>query len=272
MQIGGGFAGTINHSSPRPCCDWESGAPLPALPRTAVREISLQRSCHVDGMPAVRLNPPVPGNKNEGLYSYERNGERRLLKILSWDCSTPSHGLIEALQGMKLGAQVGGPMVFEYGRIHDDYARRGWFVEMEHIFHGLESVTLKELLLPGGDVKRLLEWGCVPRMAALIVGALARGVSPFDIDFIAAREGVRFIDTQWFKRWEERANGHACWASVFNTLGKLDQREPEVARRLMLEIEQLWILADVSLRQIEGSAQVVNAMSLQFAGFGPRRR
>jgi len=171
----------------------------------------------IDGIDANRMTPPPqhhPGVTNFGLYTYQRNGSRRVLKIIdllpeNLDRIQDSRRLNvwdSDVRSLLLAERVGGPRVYRWGVVLLPDCKRGIFVEMEHLFFGRPSITLKGLQRDHDtrDLQRLLDGGPQMRlmrpMARLWVRALEGGVVPNarDIDVIFSEGQARWLDPlQW---------------------------------------------------------------------------
>lgn len=169
----------------------------------------------VNGIGARRIGDAW-GNQNEGIYVYNINGSERLLKILKLDfaqdlakqygnqTSVPELeiGLLNReFNGAYRGDKMGGPHLHNVGLVNLPDGTQKFFIEMENIFAGTPSKTLKTFLRDANGDLSLLEKSIgsrqsyVQQMAKMVVKAYEDGMVPNDPDFIFSNGLIRWIDT-----------------------------------------------------------------------------
>lgn len=184
--------------------------------------------------PFVRPREHHWGISNEGIFSLERDSQPRLIKLLTDGSSLSSDArYTAALRGTLLGAALGGPKVFRFGRIRLLNGRLALFIEMEWIFRNQPNFTWKGIQgQPASRFSFLIQGTVTPleKIAALFVTAFEHQVAPgIDLDFIFSNDDVRWIDTaDWRVRTEIDEN---LFTGLEIFVGKLHRIQPVYAMR-----------------------------------------
>lgn len=157
----------------------------------------------IDGIPAERISNI--GADNAGIYALSRGGSPRILKILLYGpASYGVQGARAQLRGARLGQLFGGPVVRRAGVIEGADGSRQFFIEMDELFPGRLSYSLKELFTLAdheGDKENyaMVVGRPAARMGVMLARVLEEGVIPRDPDFLISEDGqVAWLDAnQW---------------------------------------------------------------------------
>lgn len=178
----------------------EGDASFPYLSR-------LDASGAIDGNPAERLS--TIGAANAGVYRLSRDGSPRILKVLLLGPKS-TKGAAQAvagqLRGARLGQLFGGPAVRRAGVLEKPDGEGLFFIEMDELFPGRLSYSLKELYALAEDRGDKEEYALVAgrpaaRMGVMLARVLESGVIPRDLDFLVSEDGeVAWLDAnQWYR-------------------------------------------------------------------------
>lgn len=146
------------------------------------------------------------GHVNQGILYVVGAGDRpRVIKLYSAEGRDRDFQKILFMQkvdGNYLGAELGGPRVYEFGELTDPHGKKFFYVEMEWLGFGEPTITLKAPSEKLGILeKRLRENPDLIRQAARIeVRALENGVIPEDLDFVFTADRARALDTDYWKK------------------------------------------------------------------------
>ncbi|HVE12234.1 MAG TPA: hypothetical protein VNI01_02460 [Elusimicrobiota bacterium] len=203
----------------------------------------------VDGAQAVRL--ANSGQENRGIFALERDGTRRILKVLPF---TESGGAFEGgppaalrhLRGALIGEVFDGPRVLRAGLLERGGEDRSYFIESEELFPGGEGRSLKDLSSDAargkGEAILRISPATGVEMGRSLARVLAAGVVPKDADFFVARDGrVAWLDSNLWTPSSELENGFPEAAGLeLATLLRRASRAGEGGRAFLLEFLGAW--------------------------------
>jgi hypothetical protein len=169
-----------------------------------------------DGVVAKRFETPAAhrrGGQNKGLFSLQREGSARLLKVLM---SVARRSANDELQMAIKAQKVGGPRVYRWGQItfqrSQGESQSFLYMEMEELFAGRPSSTWKgrRSTFPSRKVAELFLRAYEARLS---VGS--------DVDFIVSESDAAWLDTADWKDYTGREIGveflsglGAFWAQI----------------------------------------------------------